>query len=148
MTERVIVRQNNNFETEFLSIDSHQPKSQDFKPVERIDELTPYSLLLADIASCTAIILHTYAQNHGLDLREVELHLTYDRVFKEDCENCEDIDRYTEQIGEEIMLAGELDERERNSLFLVSKKCPVHRMIEDGIEIHSRLVLESETAGK
>ena len=148
MTERMIVRQNNRFETEFLSIDPHQPESQEFMPVESIHDLTPYGMLLAGIAGCTAIVLHTYAQNHGLDLREVELRLVYDRVFKEDCENCEGIDRYTERIEEEIILVGELEERERERLFSVSKQCPIHKMIEDGTEIHSELISKPEAMAR
>lgn len=148
MTERLILRQNNRFETEFLSTDPHQPESQEFKSTTNMHELTPYGLFLAGLAGCTAIVLHTYAQNHGLDLRKVELRLTYDRVFDEDCENCEEIERYTEQIDEEILLVGELDELEREKLFLVSKQCPIHKIVEDGIEVHSSLVEEPVSEGK
>ncbi len=144
MTERVIVRQNNLFETEFLSVDPHQPESEEFKSVEHIHQLTPYGLLLAGLGSCTAIILHTYAQNHGLNLREVELWLTYNEAFKE---NSEEIDHYLEQIEEEIILSSELDEHERNKLFLIAKQCSIHRMIEAGIHVDSRLV-EPEAEGK
>jgi putative redox protein len=142
MAERLILRQNNRFETEFLSTDPHQQESQEFKSVTHMHELTPYGLFLAGLAGCTSIVLHTYAQNHGLDLQEVELRLTYDRVFTEDCENCEEIERYTEQIDEKILLVGELDEGEREKLFLVSKQCPIHKIVEDGIEVRSSLVEE------
>lgn len=142
MTERLILRQNNKFETEFLSTDPHRPDSPEFQPRAYVHELTPYGMFLAGLAGCTSVILHTYAQNHGLDLREVELRLTYERVFDEDCETCEEIDQYTEQIEEEILLVGELDESERDKLFLVSKQCPIHRIVEDGIEVHSKLVKE------
>ncbi len=73
------------------------------------------------------------------------MRLTYDRVFDEDCENCEEIERYKEQIEEEILLVGELDEREREKLFLVSKQCPIHKIVEDGIEVHSSLVEDPVT---
>jgi putative redox protein len=142
MTERLILRQNDRFETEFLSTDPHQPESKEFEPAKSIHELTPYGLFLAGLAGCTSIILHTYAQNHGLDLKKVELRLTYERVFEEDCEDCEDIERYTEQIVEEILLFGALDESERQKLFLVSKQCPLHKIVEAGIEVNSSLIEE------
>lgn len=142
MTERFILRQNNRFETKFLSTDPDEPESRELKPAVYIHELTPYGMLLAGLAGCTSILLHSYAQNHGLDLKEVELRLAYDRVFDEDCENCEEIEHYTEKIEEEIVLVGELDEREREKLFLVSKQCPIHKIVEDGIEVHSSLVEE------
>jgi uncharacterized OsmC-like protein len=144
MTERVIVRQNNRFETEFLSIDPHRPESEEFKSIEYIHQLTPHGLLLASLGGCTAILLHTYAQNHGLNLREVELRLTYNEAFKE---NSEELDRYLEQIEEEIILPSELDESERNKLFLIAKQCSIHGMIEDGIHVDSRL-MQPETEGK
>lgn len=142
MAERLILRQNNQFETEFFSVDTYQLESREFRAIENINELNPYGLFLAGLAGCTSIVLHTYAQNHGLDLREVELRLTYDRVFAEDCENCEEIERYTEQIDEKILLVGDLNERDREKLFLVSKQCPIHKIVEDGIEVHSSLVDE------
>jgi len=145
MTERLILRQNDRFETEFLTTDPHQPDSEEFQPRANLHELTPYGLFLAGLAGCTSIVLHTYAQNHGLNLHQVELRLTYDRVFDEDCEKCEEIERYKEQIEEEILLVGELDEREREKLFLVSKQCPIHKIVEDGIEVHSSLVDEPVT---
>jgi uncharacterized OsmC-like protein len=144
MTERVIVRQNNRFETQFLSIDPHKPESTEFKSVEHTHQLTPHGLLLAGLGGCTAILLHTYAQNHGLNLREVELRLTYDEAFKE---NSEEMDRYLKQIEEEIILPSELDESERNKLLMIAKQCSIHRMIEEGTHIDSRLV-DQETVQK
>lgn len=142
MAERLILRQNDRFETEFLSNDPHRPYSEEFKPTTNMHDLTPYGLFLAGLAGCTAVVLHTYAQNHGLDLDRVELRLTYDRVFDEDCETCDGFEPYTEQIEEEILLVGQLDERDRETLFLVSKQCPLHKVVEDGIEVHSTLVEE------
>src|SRR5919109_439205 len=137
MTERVIVRQNNRFETEFLSIDAHHPESEEFKPVEHIHQLTPHGLLLASLGGCTAILLHTYAQNHGLNLREVELRLTYKEPFKE---NPEEVDRYLEQIEEEIAFPSDLNEDDRNKLLMIAKQCSIHRMIEEGVHIDPKLV--------
>ena len=140
----MIVRQNNRFEVEFLSVDPHLPGSTEFKPVAHIHELTPYGMLLAGLGSCTTIILHTYAQNHGLNLREVELHLTYYEAFKE---NPEEIDRYLERIEEELTLSGELNASDRNKLLMVAKQCSIRRLIEEGIHIDSKLV-EPETVQK
>jgi uncharacterized OsmC-like protein len=144
MGEQVIVRQNSRFETEILALDAHDPDAQAFHPVGDVRYLTPYGMLLAGLGSCTAIVLHTYAQHHGVDLREVELRLEYDRVFAADCEDCEGIDEYKEQIEEDIALFGELAPEERNRLFLVSRHCPVHKILAQGIEVHSRL---AENAG-
>jgi uncharacterized OsmC-like protein len=143
MAERVIVRQNSEFETEILALDPHVPDAHHFHPVEHVQQLTPYGMLLAGLASCTAIVLHTYAQHHGVDLREVELDVQYDRVFADDCENCEGIEEYKEQIEEEIVLTGNLTPEERRRLYMVSRHCPIHKMLSQGIEVNSRLEEDS-----
>jgi putative redox protein len=139
MGEAVIVRQNSRFETEILALDPHDPHAHQFYPVGDIRQVTPYGMLLAGLGACTAIVLHTYAQHHGVELQEVELRLRYDRVFAEDCEECEGIQEYREQIVEEIVLSGDLTPEERKRLFLVSKHCPIHKMLMHGIEVQSHL---------
>ena len=147
MAEKIIVRQDNQFRTEFLAPEEEAGEAAGFHPVDHIHALTPYGMFLAGLAGCTAIVLHTYAQNHGLDLQRVELRLGYDRVFQEDCQNCEGIDRYTEQVEEEILLSGNLNESEREKLFAISKQCPIHKMVESGVQIHSRLASPDANGG-
>jgi len=144
MGESVIVRQNSDFETQVLAQDPHEPDAEQFYLAENINHLTPYGMLLSGLGSCTAIVLHTYAQHHGVDLRQVELRLTYDRTFAEDCENCETIHEYHEQIDEAIVLTGNLTPEERERLFRVSRHCPIHKMLAHGIEINSRLTEEHD----
>lgn len=139
MGERIIVRQNSRFEIEILALDSHDANAHEFKAVGDVRQLTPYGMLLAGLGSCTAVVLHTYAQHHGVDLDEVELRLEYDRVFEDDCERCEGIQEYEERIEEEIALMGELTPAERNRLYMVSRHCPIHKMLAGGIEVHSAL---------
>jgi uncharacterized OsmC-like protein len=139
MAEKVIVIQKSNFETRYLAPDVDDLDEGKLKPVSKMLELTPYGQLLAGLGGCVAMVIHTFASHHGHKLLEVELRLEYDRVFKEDCENCENIDKYEERIREVIILRGELDEREKERLFQVSKHCPIHKMMENGIQIDSRL---------
>ena len=143
MAEKVIVRQNSMFETEILAADPHDPDAHHLHPVEYVHQLTPYGMLLAGLASCTAIVVHTYAQYHGVDLDEVELQVQYDRVFADDCEDCEGIQEYQEQIDEQITLIGDLTPAEQKRLYLVSKHCPIHKIISHGIEVNSRLADDS-----
>ena len=139
MAERVVLRQNDRFELEVSASDPHKEGSQQVERVEHIPDLTPYGMLLTSLGSCTAILLHSYAQNRGLKLREVELHLSYARDFKQDCDNCEGADQYDERIDLEIVLSGELTEQERERLLLVSKQCPIHKIIKGGIQVNTLL---------
>ena len=137
MGEKIIVRQNSRFETEILALDPHD--AHHFYPVGDVRQLTPYGMLLAGLGSCTAVILRTYAQHHSVDLSEVELRLQYDRVFADDCEDCEGIEEYREQVEVEIALSGELTPQERKRLLRVSRHCPIHKILKQGIEVQSRL---------
>lgn len=138
MAERVTIIQNSGFETRYLAPDIQDLEEGAIRPVTKLQEMTPYGHLLAGLGGCTAIVLHTFAFNHNLALEEVEIRLEYDRVFREDCENCENINRYEEKIREEIILRGDLSQQERDRLFQVSKHCPIHKMLEKGIQIDSR----------
>lgn len=88
MSEKVIVRQNSKFETEFFASD---PESGKQHHVDHVNDLTPYGMLLASLGTCTTVLLHTYAKNHGIKLDEAEITLRYERVFRDDCRNCEEI---------------------------------------------------------
>jgi uncharacterized OsmC-like protein len=138
MPEEVIVRQNDRFEIHFQAADPEDPESE-VHPVQHLHELTPYGMMLTSLAACTTIVLHTYAQNHGVALHEAEAHLRYERVFAQDCEDCETIRRYEEQIDAELTLVGDLTDKERQKLFRIGQQCSIHKILEDGIEIHFAL---------
>jgi putative redox protein len=139
MGERVIVRQDSDFMTEILAVDPHDPDSDAFVEVYHVHQLTPYGMLMASLGSCTAIVLHTYAQHHGIDLDEVELRLDYDRIFAEDCAECEMIEDYKEHIDEEISFVGDLTDRDRKRLYAVARHCPIHKILTHGMEVESTL---------
>jgi putative redox protein len=91
-------------------------------------------MMLASLGACTAILLHSYAGNHGVRLEQVEIRSSYDRVFAADCERCEQIGEYTEQIEAIVGFTGHLTDAERNKLFLIARHCPIHKILHDGIE--------------
>ena len=138
MGETIIVRQKSNYDTEILGPDPNDPESQALHRVTNIYDLTPYGMLLASLGSCTAVLLNSYAQHHGLELRKVELTLRYDRNFKKDCQNCEEIDQYEEEINEEIAFTGNLTSSNREKLFLISHHCPIHKMLKTGIKVNAQ----------
>jgi uncharacterized OsmC-like protein len=138
MSEKVRVIQDSSYQIRFFAPDPADPESGRLKPVRHLHELTPYGMLLASLGSCTTIVVHTYAQNHGIDLQEAEVHLEYRRNFKQDCENCEQIDRYDEQIESQVHLRGELTREEKEKLQQVSRLCSIHRLLESGVTIQAQ----------
>ena len=137
--EKVIIRQNSNFESEILALDPHVPESRELKPIVYIHDLNPYGMLLASLGLCTAVVLHTYAQYHDLDLQEVELTLEYQRIFAEDCKDCENINDYTEQIHQELKFTGDFDRKEYDKLLKIANQCPIHKIIGKSVKIQSQI---------
>lgn len=161
VSEKIIVRQNKAYETEIRAYnpedfeeDDHDHgeaantassdavSDEDYVLVHSVYELTPYTMMLVSLATCTAILLTSYAENHEIDLTEVELRLEYQRNFKEDCKNCEEIDQYEEQIVESIQYRGNLSEQDRRRLQAISRRCPIHMIMEQGISIQSSHAFE------
>jgi putative redox protein len=137
MAERVYVRQNSQLEIEFRAADPHDENGEKMHSVAHLHELTPYGLMLASLGSCTSVILHSCAKNHGLDLDEVEIELAYQRMFEEDCQDCDEIDQYEEQVEEALQLHGDLSEEERDRLFQVSRQCAIYKIMEQGMRIET-----------
>jgi len=133
MSEHVVVRQNRRFETEFRTWDTEDPESDGKEAVFHIHELTPHSLVLASLAACTAVLLNSYAQNHGVELQEVTSHVRLERISQHG-------QRDKELIEEELTLSGELTDDERQKLFAISKQCSIHKLLEAGITVHSQLI--------
>ncbi len=130
MTERVIVRQNAQFEAFVLATDPQDPAAEEYRPVEHVLQLTPFGMLLVSMGTCTTILLHSYAQNHNLDLREVEIRLHYAEAEKPG-------QGYEEDIHETVLLDGDLTPEARERLFRISRQCAIHRLVEKGVAVHS-----------
>ena len=138
MSEKVIVRQNRNYETSFLSLDPHAAVSDKPRRISQINELTPYGMVLAGIATCTGFVVNTYAEHHNIPVDSVKMTMEYGRNFKKDCDHCEEIDKYEDQINMTVSFEGKLSAQEREKLFKISLQCPVHKMVKNGIKVNSR----------
>jgi putative redox protein len=96
-------------------------------------------MLLSSLGSCTALVLHTYAQNHGIPLTQVEINLEYERVFREDCEDCDEANEFKEEIHERLNFSGEISPAEREKLMRVAHYCPIYKMLQNGIKVSTQL---------
>lgn len=135
MTEKVRIRLDREFYLNIEAIDSEDEDSDDFQPVQQVQELSPYGMMLAGVGSCTAMVVNTYAQNHEIGLDQVEIELDYEREFKDDCEKCEGIDRYEEHIYETIRFEGDLSDETRDKLRKIAHQCPLEKMLDHGVEV-------------
>ena len=137
MSERVVVYQDKSFRTDFRASDPNEEDNGDLQTVMHLHNLTPYGMLLASLGACTAIVVNTYARNHGIPLRGISVDTSYERVFADDCEDCDIDNEYEEVIRERVDFEGDLDEAQLKRLHHVVKACSVSRLLESGIRVVS-----------
>jgi uncharacterized OsmC-like protein len=123
MADKVIVRQDNEMQMAFEAVDPRAPEdTDDYHVIERLYDLTPHGMLLASLGACTCIMLHSYAQNHDINLREVDVRLRYTHEPED-------------RIEATVSLAGEFDEKTHDRLYQISPHCTVHHALREGIAI-------------
>ncbi len=91
---------------------------------------SPYDMLLGALGACTTMTLQMYARRKQLPLTSVSVHLTHERLYAQDCEECEQTDGKVERITRTIGVKGELDEAQRARLLEIADRCPVHRTLQ------------------
>ena len=117
-----------------LADESEQLGGDDFGP-------SPYELLNASLGSCTAMTLHMYARRKKWPLKEVRVHLAYDRVYNDDCNDCEDINKYINHFDVCLELEGDLSEEQKTRLLEIAQKCPVHKTLKRASEFTTKILV-------
>src|SRR4030095_16524586 len=87
----------------------------------------PFELLLAALGVCTSITVRMYADRKGWPLEDVQVRLAYARVQTEDCGMSDREALIADGVEEELIVAGDLSEAQRERLAQIAAKCPVHR---------------------
>lgn len=100
---------------------------------------TPYDLLLAALGACKSMTMRMYAIRKGYALDRAEVRLSHEKIHAEDCENCETKAGKIDQIKTEITLSGDLSPEERQKIFEIAARCPVHRTLTGEIVIEAEL---------
>ena len=101
---------------------------------------SPYDLLAAALGTCTAMTLRMYAGHKKLDLPRITVDVSHGKVHAEDCKDCGEgrtgrIDRFERVIAIEGDIAPDL----RSKLAEIAGKCPVHRTLESGAAVITRV---------
>jgi putative redox protein len=87
---------------------------------------SPKELLALSLASCTAITIEMYADRKGWDVGSVEVEVDYEQGPK----------RYPTRFDVVVKLPAALSDEQVKRLVEIAGKCPVHRTLAGGAEIH------------
>lgn len=101
----------------------------------------PYDYLLMALGSCTVMTVKMYARRKKWPLDDLFLELKHHKSHDSDCKNCEDRQSKIDIIEKELIIEGDLSEKQADKLLEISKKCPVHRTLQSDIKIESSVSL-------
>ncbi|GAA5523102.1 OsmC family protein [Aliifodinibius salicampi] len=99
----------------------------------------PYDYLLMSLGSCTVMTIKMYVQHKGWPLEDVYMELRHNKRHAEDCDNCEDPKSKIDVIEKEVIVEGELTDKQIQKILEISQKCPVHRTLMQDIKIESSI---------
>lgn len=100
---------------------------------------TPYDLVLAALGACTAMTLRMYADRKQWPLESVVVRLHHSRSHAKDEEQCENRPVRLDHVERTLELTGALSDEQRARLAEIAERCPVHRTLDAGVRISTRL---------
>jgi uncharacterized OsmC-like protein/alpha-beta hydrolase superfamily lysophospholipase len=106
----------------------------------------PYAYLAAALGACTSITLRIYAERKRIPLGRLTVGVRYGKVPAEHCDDCGavaegrsgQIDRFERTIAVE----GGVDAATADKLIEIAGKCPVHRTLESGSAVVTKIAEE------
>ena len=101
---------------------------------------TPYDLLAAALGGCTSMTLHYYAKREKLPLEGVDVTVSHDRQYAQDCVDCVTHAGFIHRFKVEIRLHGNLTPEQRERLLAIANRCPVKKTLSSEIKIDDVLV--------
>jgi len=106
---------------------------------------TPYDYLVAALGACTSITLRMYADRKNWSLEEVRVHLEHTKNYAKDSTETQNESGKIDKIDREIELFGKLSDDQKKRLFEIANKCPVHKTLQNTIEVVTKLRNENNT---
>ena len=98
---------------------------------------TPYDFLSAGLASCTSMTIQMYARRKKWHVGTVETHVEHSKSHAIDCEECERSSAKIDTFNRRISITGDLDETQMARLLQIADKCPVHKTLDDKVQINT-----------
>jgi uncharacterized OsmC-like protein/fermentation-respiration switch protein FrsA (DUF1100 family) len=103
----------------------------------------PYDYLSVALGACTSMTLRAYANHKNLALGRVSVAIRHGKTPAEHCTDCgavaEGREGKIDRFERVISVEGELDDALRSKLVEIAGKCPVHRTLEMGSAVVTRV---------
>lgn len=96
---------------------------------------SPYGLISAALASCTAMTLHSYAKLKRLPITDIRVRVRHDKVHEVDCEHPDEAGSRVDRLERTIWIEGDLDDAVRARMLEIADRCPVHRTLHGTVRI-------------
>ena len=81
-----------------------------------------------------------YARRKGWPLSGVTVRLQHSRIHAEDCAECDTREGMLDRIEADVAFDGQLTVDQKDRLFEIANRCPVHRTLTSEVDIRTRLV--------
>ena len=91
---------------------------------------SPSELLASSLASCTLITLRMYINRKQWDVSEINIKIDLEK----------DAEQNISLFTRKIEIIGEIDEEQRQRLYLIAEKCPIHKILTNTIKIQTTLI--------
>jgi putative redox protein len=99
----------------------------------------PYDYLLMALGSCTVMTIKMYVDHKGWEIDDVYMELRHNKRHGEDCDDCDNPKSKIDVIEKEVIVEGDLTDKQVDKILKISQKCPVHRTLLSDIKIESSI---------
>ena len=117
----------------FIADEPKKVGGDDFGP-------SPYDLLSAALASCTAMTLKLYAERKKWDLQEVYVYITYSKKHSDDLMMDLEKPARFDHLLKKLKFVGDLDAAQQKRLEEIASRCPVHKTLLGEIMINTEVI--------
>jgi len=90
---------------------------------------TPYDFLMAALGACKTMTMRMYADRKKMKLDQARVTLRHEKIHATDCVECETKEGKIDETFVEIELFGDLTDEERQRIFEIAERCPVHKTL-------------------
>lgn len=90
---------------------------------------SPPEYLMSALASCTAITLRMYADRKKLEVNKIKVKVVYSK------------EEYKSVFTAEVSFEGKLEAEQEKRFLEIAKMCPVHKILNNPIEIETKLAI-------